>query len=102
MGTRMSIEAISHVWDDSSASALTDVSMEIESGEPHIFAGPSGSGKSTLALCLAGLQTPTAGSIRCEKNGVEEKRGILPCVFQFPETLFICDSIQEEFFSLIF
>ena len=42
---------------------LTNVSIEIPSGQFVAVAGPSGSGKSTLLGLLAGLDQPTAGRI---------------------------------------
>lgn len=43
--------------------ALDHVDVEIEAGRFTAIMGPSGSGKSTLMHCLAGLETPTAGSV---------------------------------------
>ena len=51
---------------------LTDVSLQIPSGQFLAVAGPSGSGKSTLLGLLAGLDQPTAGRIVVE--GVEITR----------------------------
>jgi putative ABC transport system ATP-binding protein len=44
--------------------ALNGVTAEFASGAFTAIMGPSGSGKSTLMHCLAGLDTPTAGSVR--------------------------------------
>lgn len=43
--------------------ALNDVSVTISTGEFVGIAGPSGSGKSTLLHLLAGLDTPSEGSV---------------------------------------
>jgi putative ABC transport system ATP-binding protein len=42
---------------------LDQVSLEVLPGELTVFAGQSGSGKSTLMNCIAGLDTPTTGTV---------------------------------------
>jgi putative ABC transport system ATP-binding protein len=51
---------------------LTEVSLDVPPGQFLAVAGPSGSGKSTLLGLIAGLDQPTAGSIRVA--GVEITR----------------------------
>ena len=55
-----------------SVAALAGVDVEVAQGELLVVVGPSGSGKSTLLRCIAGLETPDAGSI--EVGGREVTR----------------------------
>jgi putative ABC transport system ATP-binding protein len=57
--------------------ALKDVSVDLAAGAFTAIMGPSGSGKSTLLHCLAGLDTPTSGSVfigNVEITALNEKR----------------------------
>ena len=42
---------------------LTDISFDVKPGEIFCIMGPSGSGKSVLLKHIAGLETPTSGSV---------------------------------------
>lgn len=59
------IEGLTKAYGESSAysEVIKDVNLTIFPGEYLVLLGPSGSGKSTLLYLLAGLETPTEGSI---------------------------------------
>jgi putative ABC transport system ATP-binding protein len=72
--------------------ALRGVSLGIQTGRMTAIMGPSGSGKSTLMHLLAGLDTPTEGSIvvdgidittLSEKKLTQLRRDTIGFVFQF-------------------
>ena len=58
-----SIRAESVVKSFGSTLALDGITLEIEPGELFFLLGASGCGKTTLLRCIAGLETPTRGSI---------------------------------------
>jgi putative ABC transport system ATP-binding protein len=77
---------------DTAVHALRDVSLEIEEARLTAIMGPSGSGKSTLMHILAGLDTPSEGSVSIagvEITGMNDKqltrlrRDHIGFVFQF-------------------
>ncbi len=65
--------------------ALHDFSLDIADGEFLVLVGPSGCGKSTVLRCLAGLETPTSGTIRLGGriiNDLPPQKRDLAMVFQ--------------------
>ena len=54
---------------------LDKFSFEAEDGEFVAIVGPSGCGKTTMLSCLAGLLTPTSGSIRFRDTEVDGLSG---------------------------
>ena len=65
--------------------AVDDVSLEVEDREFLVLLGPSGCGKSTVLRLIAGLDTPTEGSIEIGEhvvNDVEPQERDVAMVFQ--------------------
>ncbi len=78
------IKNLSFGYQHSSREVIRDFNLSIEKGEIIGILGESGCGKSTLLRLIAGLETPTIGSLRIGKKEIfgsstfipAEKRGI--------------------------
>lgn len=68
-----------------STSVIREVNLTVEPGELVVFVGPSGCGKSTLLRLIAGLETPSSGTLHISGRDVTNthpsKRGVA-MVFQ--------------------
>lgn len=67
--------------------ALSDLSLNVPAGECLVLAGPSGCGKTTTLRLIAGLETPTAGTIHLggrSVQGIPPSRRPVAMVFQRP------------------
>jgi len=53
---------------------LSDVSLALEVGKVTAVVGPNGAGKSTLLSCLAGLRTPSSGSVMLDDAVLSEMK----------------------------
>jgi putative ABC transport system ATP-binding protein len=94
---------------DTAVMALRDVSVAIEGGRLTAVMGPSGSGKSTLMHILAGLDTPTEGTVTIQgteitKLGDDEltrlRREHIGFVFQFFNLLPMLDARENMLLPL--
>ncbi len=62
--------------------AVASASLEIGRGEFVSLLGPSGCGKSTLLMMIAGLETPTSGTIELDGSRVVRPRRDIGIIFQ--------------------
>ena len=61
--------------EEGASVALQGLSVDVHEGELLVVFGPSGSGKSTLLRILAGLDRPSAGSVRVFGEDLRKLRG---------------------------
>lgn len=79
---------------------LTDICLEIPTGQVTALLGPNGAGKSTLIKCLMGMVHPDKGDILWKGAPVSDpidwkrKIGYMPQRPSFPENLSINDIIS--------
>ena len=60
--------------NDGPVHALKDVSLDVRQGDFVSFIGPSGCGKTTFLRCVAGLETPTGGTLTVNGMTPDEAR----------------------------
>jgi iron(III) transport system ATP-binding protein len=75
--------------------ALAEVDLDLDPGELVCVIGPSGSGKTTLLRCLAGLESPDAGSVEVDGRPVHLGSGLTAMLFQ-QDTLFPDLTVAEN------
>ncbi len=78
-------DRVSKIWnpDTSEANlAIDDISFSVEPGEFLVIIGPSGCGKSTLLSMIAGLETPTSGTLRFRGKAITEPSPHRSMIFQ--------------------
>lgn len=97
-GATVEVSDVSMVYqadDPNGLTALSDITVTLESGTFCSIVGPSGCGKSTLLMLIAGLYHATSGEIRIGGERVSEPWDDLGMVFQ-RDALLEWRSIQDN------
>ena len=82
----LELERLSKIYADGTH-ALADVTLEVGESEIVSLVGGSGCGKTTLLRLIAGLDRPSAGTIRLDGERLTEPHPAVGIVFQEPRLL---------------
>lgn len=74
--SRLIVDGICHTYN--SKPILNTITFVLQEGEIGCLMGPSGSGKSTVLLCIAGLESITAGSIHLGERLLSDRKTNCP------------------------
>ena len=66
----INLNNVSKTFDGTKRETLSNININIEDGEFICVVGPSGCGKSTMLNLIAGLDTPTSGTISVDGRKV--------------------------------
>lgn len=78
------------------AALLTDVSLTAPAGQWTAIVGPSGAGKTTLLSLIAGVRTPTAGTVRWVTSAGASPPHLGGCVWIGQQTMILPGSIADN------
>ena len=67
----ITLESLTKVYPDGTK-AVSELDLEVESGEFVVFVGPSGCGKTTALRMIAGLESITSGEVRIRGKVVND------------------------------
>ena len=95
----LSVQSLKKVYqvEGGEIEAVRDLTFDVAAGELVCVVGPSGAGKTTLLKCIAGLLTPTAGTIELKGQKVTEPPKAMAIVFQeYGRSLFPWMSVRDN------
>ncbi|HEU5471685.1 MAG TPA: ABC transporter ATP-binding protein [Actinophytocola sp.] len=99
MPTMLEVSELVHRYGTGPAAhvAVNHLTFTVEAGQLACIVGPSGCGKSTLLRCIAGLLTPSGGSVRLHGDPVRGVPKDLAVVFQdYSRSLFPWLSVRRN------
>jgi energy-coupling factor transport system ATP-binding protein len=76
--------------------ALQNVNLQLEDGSRVIVVGPNGSGKSTLAWILAGLLTPSEGTVTLDDGPLSIAESHTAMAFQHARLQLLRPTVGED------
>lgn len=97
----LTLNQVSYRWPNAADDCLRNISLELQEGEWLALTGDNGAGKSTLLRIMAGLLTPSSGTITVQNRAIaqlknRERARVLGVLFQEAENQIFHSKVAEE------
>lgn len=97
LSNSIELKKISFLYQDTSANAISNISIKISRGESIGLIGESGSGKSTLVDIILGLLQPRSGLILVDGANIHDNiKGWQRQIGYVPQTIYLTDNSLRE------
>ncbi len=92
----LTLSGVSFTYPGASKPAVENLSATVESGRWVALLGANGSGKSTLARLMAGLLSPTEGSVTLDGQSLRPEWNGIGIIFQNPDEGLFNPTVERE------
>ena len=97
----LTLNQVSYRWPNAADDCLRNISLELREGEWLALTGDNGAGKSTLLRVMAGLLSPSSGTITLQSRPIaqlknRERAKSLGVLFQEAENQLFHSKVAEE------
>ncbi|EAY4942922.1 ATP-binding cassette domain-containing protein [Salmonella enterica] len=97
----LTLNQVTYRWPDAAADCLHAISLELRDGEWLALTGDNGAGKSTLLRIMAGLLSPTSGSVTLNGEPIaqlknRQRAAAIGVLFQEAENQIFHSNVAQE------
>ncbi|EGT0667537.1 ATP-binding cassette domain-containing protein [Citrobacter werkmanii] len=97
----LTLNQVTYRWPNAADDCLRNITLELRDGEWLALTGDNGAGKSTLLRIMAGLLSPSSGTITVQNRGIaqlknRERARAIGVLFQEAENQIFHSKVRDE------